>query len=251
VTKPSRMVLVLLGAVALALSACSGTNPTTTAGSNVSSVRHIYVALGENGSNGSRTRFDLRSLWPQLFYQSALGTSGTFFDFTEPDETLSNLIDQVLPHALAVHPDLVTVWANAADIAAGTTPSTYEGELGGLVRALRKAGATVLVANVAPPELDSAIGACSGNAGGCQTGSTASSTAVVSTYDAAIATVAHATGARLVDLHEILTAAIGTDGLANIVTANEMSLSSKGAALVTKAFRAQLPKAFSTAHRSS
>jgi hypothetical protein len=249
VTKRSRKLLCLLGLAGLGLSACSGTNPTTTAGSNASSVRHTYVALGESGSNGSRTRFDLRTLWPQIFYESTIGTNGTFFDFTNPDDTIANEIHQVLPYALAVHPNLVTVWTSAGDLTATTPAPTYERELSQLVNAFRRRGAIVLLANVAPPALDGAIGACSGNASGCQPSSHLSVSAV-SAYDSAIAAVARATGSRLVNLHGILTAAIHTEGLAGVLAPDQSSLSPTGAALVARAFRAQLPKGFLRGPRS-
>ena len=248
-TRTPRKLICLLGLAGLGLSACSGTTPTTTAGSNASSVRHTYVALGENGSDGSRTRFDLRTLWPQIFYQSTIATNGTFFDFTNPDDTVAEEIDQVLPDALAVRPNLVTVWTSAANLAAATPAPTYERELRQLVDAFRRRGATVLLANVAPPALDAALGACSGKLSDCQSSSNLS-VSTLSAYDAAIAAVAQATGSRLVNLHGILTAAIHSEGLAGVLAPDQSSLSSNGAALVAHAFRAQLPKGFLRASRS-
>jgi hypothetical protein len=248
--RKSRSLLFVLGVSALVLAACSGTNPTTTAGSNDSSARHTYVAIGENGSNGSRTRFDLRSLWPQLFYQSVIGTGGTFYDFTNPDQTIAHVISQVLPNALAVHPDLVTVWVSTADIVAGTTPSTYEDELRQLVRPLRKRGAIVLLADVAPAALDPAIGVCKSSGRGCQARLRQQPPANISAYDAVIASVARTTGARLVDIHSVLGSALRDSGLAGILATDQMSLSPRGAALVEMAFRAQLPKAFAKTLRS-
>ena len=155
------IVIVCFGIVSLLASACSDTNPTTTARANSSLVSHVYVAIGEDGSGGFMYRGDLRTMWAQIFYQSALGTGGTLYDYSMPDETVADVLHEVLPDALAVHPDLVTIWESTADIVAATPPAVYGEELEKLVEAFRRSGAVVLLANVAPPQLDQVLGTCS------------------------------------------------------------------------------------------
>ena len=174
---------------------------------------HVYVALGENGRAAPGSRTNLRAAWTQIFYQSALGTTGTFYDFSMPDQTVADVLGQELAQALAVHPDLVTVWLSTADIVDGTDPATYGTELRQLVGALRRQGTTVLLANAVPPvALESAFDVCTRRFGGCSTAAPPPTSgalspglaSAVTAYDDTIASVARQTGAMLVDVHSVL-----------------------------------------------
>jgi hypothetical protein len=254
---PRRWIAFLcLGIVGLLASACSDTNPTTTARANSSSVSHVYVAIGEDGSGGFTYRGDLRTMWAQIFYQSALGTGGTFYDYSMPDETVADALREVLPDALALHPDLVTIWESTADIVAATPPAVYGEELDKLVEAFRRAGAVVLLANVAPPQLDQVLETCLAHAAACgppgspllALPSSPSLTKDSSAYDAVIDSVAHRTGAVVVNLGAVLTAAIDEGGLSHLVSPNDTSLSQNGADLVARAFQSHLPRRFARIH---
>ena len=198
-TRSPRLVLLYLGLLALLACACSNVNPTTTASVNGPGVTHVYVAIGENGSGGLRFRSDLTSTWVQSFYRSSLGTTGTLYDLSERGETIADVRDNLLPEALAVHPDLVTVWVSTEDIVSGTLLATYGHDLSQLVEALRQQGATVLLANAAPPVLYPALESCPGGANGCGPGGsaprpTAGEVTEVTDYDNTIASVARQTG---------------------------------------------------------
>ena len=254
---PRRWIVIFcLGIVALLASACSGTNPTTTARANSPSESHVYVALGEDGSGGFTYRGDLRSMWAQIFYRSALGTSGTFYDYSMPNETAADALQHVLPGALKLHPDLVTIWLGTADIVAGISPSVYSQELERLVRGFRRGGAVVLLANVAPRQLDPALDTCLAQAAACGRPGVAppallpSSSLIAdgSAYDGVIDSVAQRTGAHVVNLGAVLTPAINKVGLSNLLTSNDMSLSQRGADLVARAFESQLPQRFEKQH---
>jgi hypothetical protein len=247
---PRRWIAFLcLGIVGLLASACSDTNPTTTARANSSSVSHVYVAIGEDGSGGFTYRGDLRTMW-------ALGTGGTFYDYSMPDETVADALREVLPDALALHPDLVTIWESTADIVAATPPAVYGEELDKLVEAFRRAGAVVLLANVAPPQLDQVLETCLAHAAACgppgspllALPSSPSLTKDSSAYDAVIDSVAHRTGAVVVNLGAVLTAAIDEGGLSHLVSPNDTSLSQNGADLVARAFQSHLPRRFARIH---
>jgi len=245
-----------LGILGSLASACSDTNPTTTARANSSSRSHVYVAIGDDGSGGFTYRGNLRTMWAQIFYRSALGTDGTFYDYSMPDETVANTLHEVLPDALALHPDLVTIWENTADIVAATPPAVYGEGLEKLVQAFRREGAVVLLANVVPPQLDPALEACLAYAAACGppggprsvSPSSSSLTKDSSAYDAVIDSVAHRTGVVVVNLGAVLSAAIDQSGLSHLVSPGDTSLSQNGAELVARAFQSRLPRRFAKIH---
>jgi lysophospholipase L1-like esterase len=248
--------MLVLGIMAVVATACSSLTPTTTASANGSGPSHVYVALGDNGLGGSRFRTNLRAAWNQMFYQSALGTSGTFYDFSMPDQTVADVLGQELAQAQAVHPGLVTVWLSTADIVDGTDPATYSTELRQLVGVLRQQGTTVLVANAVPPALEPAFDVCTRGFGGCRTPAPPTSGALspgalasaVTAYDGIIASVARQTGALVVDVHSVLAQALQGGGVGSILTPDGTSLSEQGAALVARAFLDKLPTSFTKSH---
>lgn len=248
-TRSPRLALLCLSLLALLAYACSNVNPTTTANANGPGVNHVYAAIGENGSSGFRFRSDLTSTWIQSFYRSALGTTGTLYDLSERGETVDDALDKVAREALAVHPDLVTVWVSTEDILSGTLLTTYGHELSQLVEALRQQGATVLLANAAPLALYPALESCPGSNEGCGPGGSAPPPAAgaatkVTPYDNTIASVALQTGAHLVDLHAALSSAVETGGAKSVLSADGSSLSPVGSALVARTFLKALPARF-------
>lgn len=245
-TRSPRLVLLYLGLLAFLACACSNVNPTTTASVNGPGVTHVYVAIGENGSSGSRFRLDLTSTWIQSFYRSSLGTTGTLYDLSERGETIADARDNLLPEALAVHPDLVTVWVSTEDIVSGTLLATYAHDLSRLVEALRQKGTTVLLANAAPPVLYPALETCPGSSNGCGPAGSAPRPAAgeVTDYDNTIASVARQTGARLVNVNAALSSAVETGGAESVLSADGSSLSPVGSALVARTFLKALPARF-------
>ena len=208
----SRLAMVcLLGA--LLTSACSG----GTAGAHQASASPatqediIYTAIGASESVGLGSLDPTHDAWPQVFFRTALPESAVAYNFGIPGATVATALSDELPNALAVKPNLVTVWLNVNDLIAGVSPSAYEGELDQLVRALRRGGAShVLVANT--PYLDRlpAYLACRRGAPtpglDCKSqviGQTAPAEldAAVGAYNDAIARVVAGEGATLVDLH--------------------------------------------------
>jgi lysophospholipase L1-like esterase len=163
--------------------------------------------VGAGVDDGSR----LRSAWPQVLYTSALPRGAVFYNFGIPGATVAEALTAELPQALAVRPDLVTVWLNVNDLLVGVPAAQYESRLGQLVHALRRGGHTrVLVANT--PWLDrlEAYLACLPDAPltaapcGLPGGSVpppAEVNALVDSYNDAIARVVAREGADLVDLH--------------------------------------------------
>jgi len=171
----------------------------------------VDVAVGASETVGAGTGDRLRSAWPQVLYTAALPRGAVFYNFGIPGATVAEAIGAELPEALAVHPDLVTVWLNVNDLLAGVTPTSYEAHLDQLIHALRRGGHTrVLVANT--PWLDQlpAYLACRPDAPltaqPCGLPSDialapAELDALVDRYNVAISQVAVREGAELVDLH--------------------------------------------------
>jgi lysophospholipase L1-like esterase len=242
-----RALIGTLALVALGAAACTSINPTTTASAN-RGPSFIDVAVGDSGANGFHHGApDLRSQWTQAFYRSTFGTHGVLYDLTSGGQTVAGVLSSVLPQALAIHPQLATVWISTADILAGTAPSVYGQELQQLVQALEHAGAAVLLANAPPPELFPAFSSCESDPSGCPQGGLTPQASSVSAYDGVIGSVARQTGAGLVDVHSALERAEQERGVESLLSPNGTALSESGATVVAHAFGAQLPRRFRNA----
>lgn len=206
----------LLGALgALLLGGCSPSGTVTPASVAIPGAPDgpalVDVAVGASETVGAGTDDPLRQSWPQVLYTSALPRSAVFYNFGIPGATVDEAITSELPQALAVHPDVVTVWLNVNDLIAGVSAPIYETQLDQLVHALRRGGrARVLVANT--PWLDQlpAYLACHPNppptAPPCGLPSIVTIEppaldAMVDGYNDAIRRVVVREGAELVDLH--------------------------------------------------
>jgi len=178
--------------------------------SSSSGPRVVYAAIGASETVGIGAEQSARQAWPQLVYNDALPRTSIYYNFGIPGATAALALEIEVPEALAVHPNLVTVWLNVNDIIAGVTPEVYERQIGELVHALRQQGsARVLIANT--PYLDRlpAVVKClaanppatSGCPIGVGTPTIGRLNAQVDSYNAAISRVAAKEGATLVDLH--------------------------------------------------
>jgi len=209
-------VVALVAALAASLIAACGASPASTSvsGPGSAGAAEVYAALGASetvgdGAGDQDLRF--RAAWPQLFYADALPRAATYYNFGIPGATVAQGLTAEVPAALAVHPTVVTVFFNIDDLARGVSPAEYESGLESLVRQMRQGGrATVLVANAVRVSDLPAYRAClTATPGGatCLLGPHISipPPAVVDTlvdeYNAAVARIAHATGAVVVDLH--------------------------------------------------
>lgn len=174
----------------------------------------VYAAVGASetvGVGGGQGLEPARTAWPEVFYNDALSPATTFYNFGVAGATAADALADQVPRAVAVAPDVVTVWLNVNDILHGVPVATYRAQLDAVVDRLRRGGtATVLVATV--PVLDSlpAYAKCrdqsSAQSAACPLGNLhvpapAQLDALVDGYNAAIAAVAAARGAVVVDLH--------------------------------------------------
>jgi lysophospholipase L1-like esterase len=169
-----------------------------------------YVAVGADDTLGVGLDRPLVDEWPKVLFRDELPRGTVFVNAAAERASVADALDHQVPLALELDPTLVTVWLNLDDLALGTPVATYERGLTDVVHALRQGGQTrVLVANT--PEFPGAA------------------PARVAAYNAAIARVARAEGAELVDLHA-----------ADVAAPSRSHPSPEGHAAIAKAFAAVL-----------
>lgn len=200
----------------------STASPTTPSPSATSSdTGLVYVAVGASETVGIGADNPQRDAWPVVLHRTAL-KKAQFVNLGVSGSTVGQAINEQLPAALAAEPDVATVWLAVNDLTHLVPVQAYEQQLTSLVHQLRRDGRTqVLVGNMPAVERLPAFRACLPDAPAdampCQlpvVPEVAEIRAVVTTYNAAIARVAKAEGATLVDLSKgrDLTTLTGTDG---------------------------------------
>jgi hypothetical protein len=190
-TRPWRRRLALpaaLCAATLSLASCSSVS-STFAGPppEPTGPRVTYVAIGGTETLGFGSE-DARQAWTQIFYRAALPPRATMYVLASPDATIAGALAGTAALALKLKPTVVTVWFGLTDMDLGDPAGQFAQQTDTLLRELRRNGSTtVLVANLVPLGTPAACG---------------SSCGLISSYDAAIARAAAATGALLVDVHQ-------------------------------------------------
>ena len=206
----------------------------------------VYVAVGASETVGVGADDPATQAWPRVLHDRALpGTR--FVDVGVSGATVRDALAYQLPRALAARPDVVTVWLAVNDALSLVPVSDYERQLSTLVHALRQGGRTeVLVANVPPLDRLPAYRACLPE-------STVTSVpcllpvvpspsqvrATVARFNAAIAQVAAAQGAVLVDLSQ-------QRDLAGLTSSDGFHPSTRGHREVAQAFAQALHQGRST-----
>lgn len=203
----SRLVATVVGGVvAAALAGCShrpATLPRTRAEPALG-----YVALGGAEVVGDGTGDALRDAWPQVLFRTSLPRSATLVNLASAGATAQDVLDRQVPPAVDLRPSLVTI-SVFDDLFRDTTPATFEATLQTAVHQLRRGGSTrVLLANIGLFDRRPGYLACLPNqpnaAATCALPTPvidpATLAARTDALDAAIARVARAEGATLVDL---------------------------------------------------
>jgi lysophospholipase L1-like esterase len=157
---------------------------------------------------GVGSELPLRDAWTQVFFGQALPRRAVFVNLGIPGATAQDALEREIPYARRLHPDVVTIWLNANDILAGTSPTAYAHVLDRILGSLDD-GARVLVANTPPLQLLPAYLACRRGApaagppclAGFELPGPRAVAGLVSRYNAAISAVAGRHGAVVVDLH--------------------------------------------------
>ena len=237
--------LAVIAALALAAACSTPTGRAAPPPAAPSSPPLVYAAVGASETVGFGAGQPLREGWPNVVHRTALPPSAVFVNMGIPGATVARALREAVPATLKVEPALVTVWLNVNDLVAGVDPGGFERDLGTLVRALRRGGATrVLVANVPPLDRLPAYLACrSGGPAGdtpCRFGAGAPSPEVlnrtVDAYNAATRRVVDGEGAFLVDLHSVGLAARRAGTEATLVSRDGFHPSTAGHRAVADAF---------------
>jgi len=174
----------LVAVLALASAACSGRAEDDVPAAAPDGPAAVYLAVGADATLGIGTEQPLVEEWPKVLFRTALPRDTVFVNAAQEGATVAEAFREQVALASEVEPTLVTVWLSRDDLAAGTPVADYEAVLGDLVHVLERGGkARVLVANA--PEV---------------TGVPATT---VAAYNDAIARVAQAEEADLVDLHTL------------------------------------------------
>lgn len=186
--------------------------------SHVPGVPVSYVAVGASETAGVGTFDPLRNAWPRVLWRQTLPSGSTLFDLGVPGSLASQALADQVPEAVAVHPDVATVWLNVNDLVHGVSAPSFGRTLGEIVHRLRDGGrTTVLVANVPHVEVlpiylacispTGVVAAPLGNVVHCPAeliGTVpppAEVRAAIDAYNRVTARVVRTEGAVLVDLH--------------------------------------------------
>jgi lysophospholipase L1-like esterase len=202
-------VLGIAAAILLTLTACQAGQPAAThrpatGGALTSSV--VYVALGASETAGVGTDDASRQAFPQVIF-ARFGRGAVLYNFGIPAETTEAALNDELPAALAVKPNLATVFFNVDDLAAGVSPADFQSHLDRIVGSLAASGphVRVLVASAPPVDRLPVFDKCQSGSPSCPLHgvvlpSRTDVQALVVAYNAAIERVVAAHGAILVNL---------------------------------------------------
>jgi lysophospholipase L1-like esterase len=166
-----------------------------------------YVAVGASDAAGVGVEDAARDGWVPVLGRR-LPQPAKVVNLGIPGIRLQEALEVELPPALDVRPDLVTVWLVVNDVLSGVPLDRYRAGLDRLIGELRGAGAQVAVGNVPDaPEQSAYLGVPPGVR-----------PALTAAWNEAIARVAEAHGAVLVDLYRLWPVVehpeyVGPDGL--------------------------------------
>jgi lysophospholipase L1-like esterase len=202
----------------------------------------VYVAVGASETVGVGAKRPARQAWPRVLHDRALPHT-RYVNVGVSGSTVAEAVQAQLPRALAVHPDVVTVWLAVNDITHLVPVEVYEQQLRTLVQALRQGGdAQVYVGNVPPVDRLPAYRACLPSAPAdampCAlpvVPPPVQVRQVVTSYNQAIERVVDAEGATLVDLSR------GRD-LTDLTSSDGFHPSTKGHQLVAAVFASEIRK---------
>lgn len=218
----------------LAMGACAAKRPVVLPPPADTGPQPVYVAVGASETTGQGSDQPLRDAWPRVLHRTALPAGAIFVNMGIPGATVAQALAEELNQALAVRPNLVTVWLNVNDLDHDVSAADYERQLDSLVKGLRRGGATrVLVANTPPLDRLPAVVAARSTA---NVPSPEVVAQLTDAYNAAVARVVDRQGAFLVDLHAVGLAARAAGTEAGLVSADGFHPSTAGHAAVAAAF---------------
>ena len=228
--------------VSVAGSACSGSKTPVPAATNAGR-KAVYVALGNGETAGNGVKNRIRDAWPQLLYRNDFPRATVFANFGQTNVTVEAALASQLPPALALNPTVATVNLTE-DTFLTRDVAAFESRFNTLIRRLHRNGKTaVIIGNIPPGDREPGILACSPNppAGSkpCQFDfafDPQDENARDASFNAAIARVATANGATLVDLHAAFLAARARGEEDAFWAGNDFSPNEKGHAFIARQF---------------
>lgn len=206
-------------------------------------VMERYVVVGASDAVGYGADDPATDAWPEVLVRTALAPGTDLVNLGTAGATVAVALDDELPGALAEKAAVALVWLSVNDLLSQVPVDTYERQLGSLVHALRRGGATrVLVGNTPPLDHLPIYQAYQDDPQGLD-GSLPGPglvSAAVDAYNGAIARVVAAEGAELVDLHAAASAARAAGTAASLVGADGFHPSTAGHRVVAASFSAIL-----------
>ena len=124
------------------VSACSSSGPTVAnapAGSDAAPP--VLVTMGAVETSNLDFRTDRRDTWTQIAFDKGMPAAAVLVNLAGDNITAQRVIDTQLPELASLHPDVVTIWVESADVRLATPATTYQAELSQLVAGARQAGA--------------------------------------------------------------------------------------------------------------
>lgn len=203
------------------------------------SVTNRYVVVGASDAVGYGADDPASDCWPVVLARSAFPPGIELVNLGIAGATVAVALERELPAALAAEPAAAMVWLAVNDLLAQVPVDTYEANLGELIHALRRGGATrVLVGNTPPldrlpvylayysdPDIPEG-----------RLPTPALINAAVDAYNAAIGRVLATEGAELVDLHSAAIGARATGSDSALVGDDGFHPSSAGHRTLAAAF---------------
>ena len=101
----------------------------------------VLVTMGGIETSNLDVRVDPRDSWTQLVFSRAMPADTVSYNLAAANITAERVIETQLPELAGLHPDVVTIWVEGADVRLATPPAEYQAELAALVGAARQAGA--------------------------------------------------------------------------------------------------------------
>ena len=239
----------IAGVAGIVASGCAGSATSVTPPAETHVHPYTYVAIGGSESVGYDANDPVRQAFPVLLDQE-LPHQTAFYDLALPDASAGDVLAHQEAAAIALRPDLVTVWVGIDDLEQGVSPSVFGSELRDIVAPIRARRAQVLLANLEPITEAPTYAACAGTSlrssasnhrcfvdGRFATGRLPpadAANATLAAYNTQVEDVAHSEGAVLVNVDGAL--AHGQTGAESAFSPDDFDLSTAGHALVARLF---------------
>jgi hypothetical protein len=233
-----RFVAIALAAAGLSACANSSANFATSHAPKGSAV--VFVALGGDETAGASVNDPEHQDWSQLFYRQALSSRSTLYDESSPVGTFVEDLDSgEIRQALALHPNLVTVWVGLEDLMDGMSPATFGQDLQRALSGLQGGGVRVLVATLLPINLFPGYKVCESEPLTCGLPTTylpppSQLASLLSSYDAEINRVAASEHDSVVDVTKVFDEKLSSAPA--LVDESDLGLTPAGEQLVAQTF---------------